>query len=201
MDLSSRSSMQTEALDYEGDFEQIFKAHFTALHAYAYTILKDSEEAEEVVQNLFVKLWEKREALSVQSSVKAYLYRAVYNESINHLRHKKVQGAYKEQTAYIMKNETEKSDTNILTSELEERIRLALNSLPEQCRTIFQMSRFEELKYKEIADQLGISIKTVENQIGKALQRMRVHLTDYLPIVLLIATSLIYNIQQGGYLL
>jgi RNA polymerase sigma-70 factor (ECF subfamily) len=193
--------MQTGAPNYEGEFEQIFKAHFTALHAYAYTILKNSEEAEEVVQNLFVRLWEKREVLSVQSSVKAYLYRAVYNESINHLRHKKVEGTYKEQTAYIMKNETEKSDTNILTSELEKRIRLALNSLPEQCRTIFQMSRFEELKYKEIADQLGISIKTVENQIGKALRKMRVHLTDYLPIILLITTSLIYNMQQGGSLL
>ena len=70
-----------------------------------------------------------------------------------------------------------------MLSELEQQINKALNELPEQCRTIFQMSRFEELKYQEIADRLGLSIKTIENQMGKALKILRVKLVDYLPIL------------------
>jgi RNA polymerase sigma-70 factor (ECF subfamily) len=73
----------------------------------------------------------------------------------------------------------------ILVKELEEKLRQAMNALPQQCRTIFQLSRFEGLKYQEIADQLGISIKTVENQMGKALKQLRVKLIDYLPIFIL----------------
>ena len=83
------------------------------------------------------------------------------------------------------KNHTETASKRILVKELEERLRDALNALPQQCRTIFQMSRFDGLKYQEIADQLGISVKTVENQMGKALKQLRVKLIEYLPGILL----------------
>jgi RNA polymerase sigma-70 factor (ECF subfamily) len=85
-----------------------------------------------------------------------------------------------------MKNETDHASKKILSKELETKLYSALNELPEQCRTIFQMSRFEEMKYREIADKLDISIKTVENQMGKALKLLRIKLVEFLPILILL---------------
>lgn len=169
----------------EFQIEQVFKSHFKALHSYAFTIVKDSVMAEEMVQNVFVKIWEKREQLDIQTSITAYLYRAVYHESLNHIKHLKVRAAYETYATNQMKHQSDNAEKKILLSDLEVRIDQALSELPEQCRTIFQMSRYEELKYQEIADRLGLSIKTVENQMGKALKLMRTKLKDFLPLVLL----------------
>jgi len=169
----------------EAAFEQVFKTHFKRLHAYAFTILKDEVEAEEMVQQVFFKIWERNENLSLTGSVTAYLYRAVHNESLNYIKHQKVKSDHKLHIAYSMKNEVEHPGKKILASEMEKKIHEALNELPEQCRTIFQMSRFDELKYREIADKLGISVKTVENQMGKALKLLRAKLVDFLILVFL----------------
>lgn len=166
-------------------FEQLFKMHFKALHAYAITILKDEDAAEEIVQGIFLKFWEKRELLSIQTSVKAYLYKCVYHDSLNFLKHEKIKTKYQDFATYTMNSLNEPASSKVETTELEKQIRLALNELPEQCRTIFQMSRFEELKYREIADQLGLSVKTIENQMGKALKIMRLKLADFLSLILL----------------
>jgi len=166
-------------------FEQMFKTYFKRLHAYAFTILRDETQAEEMVQQVFFKLWERNENLSLTGSVSAYLYRSVHNESLNYIKHQKVRSNHQLHVAYSMKNEVEHPAKKILAGELEKRIHSALNELPEQCRTIFQMSRFDELKYREIADKLGISVKTVENQMGKALKLLRVKLVDFLIFILL----------------
>ena len=165
-------------------FEKIFKIHFKNLHAYACTIVKDEIIAEEMVQNVFYKIWEKIEDLNISGSIGAYLYRAVYNESLNYLKHMKVRSSYMVHTAYQMKGQTDNAFKTILHRQLLERLHHALNELPEQCRTIFQLSRFEQLRYREIAKHLGISVKTVENQMGKALKLLRVKLVDFLPFVL-----------------
>ena len=164
----------------EAAFEQVFKTHFKRLHAYAYTILRDEVEAEEMVQQVFFKLWERNENLSLSGSVSSYLYRAVHNESLNYIKHQKVRSNHQLHVAYSMKNEVEHPAKKVMASDLEKKIHTALNELPEQCRTIFQMSRFDELKYREIADKLGISVKTVENQMGKALKLLRQKLVDFL---------------------
>ncbi|HEU5168489.1 MAG TPA: RNA polymerase sigma-70 factor [Chitinophagaceae bacterium] len=169
----------------ETAFEQVFKTHFKRLHAYAFTILRDEVEAEEMVQQVFFKLWERNENLSLTGSVSAYLYRAVHNECLNYLKHQKVRSNHQLHVAYSMKNEVEHPAKKVMAGELEKKIHTALNELPEQCRTIFQMSRFDELKYREIADKLGISIKTVENQMGKALKLLREKLVDFLIFILL----------------
>jgi RNA polymerase sigma-70 factor (ECF subfamily) len=169
----------------EAAFEQVFKTHFKRLHAYAFTILRDEVEAEEMVQQVFFKLWERNENLSLSGSVSAYLYRAVHNESLNYIKHQKVRSNHQLHVAYSMKNEVEHPAKKVMTGELEKKIHTALNELPEQCRTIFQMSRFDELKYREIADKLGISVKTVENQMGKALKLLRQKLVDFLIFILL----------------
>jgi RNA polymerase sigma-70 factor (ECF subfamily) len=169
----------------ETAFEQVFKTYFKRLHAYAFTILGDEVEAEEMVQQVFFKLWERNENLSLTGSVSAYLYRAVHNESLNYIKHQKVRSNHQLHVAYSMKNEVEHPAKKVMASELEKKIHSALNELPEQCRTIFQMSRFDELKYREIADKLGISVKTVENQMGKALKLLREKLADFLIFILL----------------
>lgn len=168
----------------DADFEMLFKTHYKALHAYATVILKDEDDAEEIVQQLFLKFWEKRDLLNVQTSLKAYLYKCVYHDSLNYLKHQKVKSKYEDFTQYRMDNVYAPAGNRLELSELQSQINLALNDLPEQCRTIFQMSRFEELKYREIADELGLSIKTVENQMGKALRIMRIKLADFLIVVL-----------------
>lgn len=172
-------------IDNDVAFEQLFKAHYKALHAYANMLLKDINTAEEVVQSMFLRLWEKRDLLEVQTSVKAYLYKCVYNDSLNLLKHEHVKSKYQDFTVHTMNTHHEAASNKIELSELQTALKLALEALPEQCRIIFQMSRFEELKYKEIAERLGISVKTVENQMGKALKILRLKLSDFLLLLLL----------------
>jgi RNA polymerase sigma-70 factor, ECF subfamily len=165
-------------------FETVFRKHYQALCNYACGILKDMDDAEEVVQSIFMKFWEQREGIEINVSLKSYLYRAVHNTCLNRLKHLKIQEVHKQYVGNYYE-ENHDSATEIMDKvELENRIADALEKLPEQCRLIFKMSRFEELKYQEIADKLGLSIKTIENQIGKALRIMRAELADYLPLVL-----------------
>jgi RNA polymerase sigma-70 factor, ECF subfamily len=169
----------------EQAFEQVFKSNFKSLHAYAFTIVKDEIMAEEIVQNVFCRMWEKKLQLEIQTSLAAYLYRSVYHESLNYLKHLKVRAAYNSYAQSRMKNESDNAEKKMLLGDLEKKLNIALGELPEQCRTIFQMSRFEELKYQEIADRLGLSIKTIENQMGKALRLLRLKLADFLPVAIL----------------
>ncbi len=170
----------------EAVFEQVFKKYYKNLHAYAFTMLKDQETAEEMVQQVFFKLWDRAENLTLHSSIQAYLYKAVYHECLNHIKHQKVRTDHQLRVAYSLKNQSDNASKKVIAKELEGKIREALNQLPEQCRTIFQMSRFDEMKYKEIADQLNISIKTVENQMGKALKILRANLADYLTLLFIL---------------
>jgi len=174
----------------EAAFEQVFKTHYKNLHAYAFTILKDEDEAEEMVQQVFFKLWERSEHLSFSGPIAAYLYRAVHNESLNFIKHQKVKAGHQLHVAYSMKNKAEQASPKMIRKELENKFREALNELPEQCRTVFQLSRFEDMKYKEIADKLDISVKTVENHMGKALKLLRTKLVDFLPLLLILLSKL-----------
>ncbi|MCR8560232.1 RNA polymerase sigma-70 factor [Mucilaginibacter sp. BJC16-A38] len=173
----------------EGDgraFEKIFREYFKSLHAYAYTFMKDDEQAEEIVQNVFCRIWEKRDQLNPDGSIKAYLYRAVHNESVNYLKHQKTRTAFRVHYNNSEEQIGGEASEKVMTAELDGHIQQALNELPQQCRIIFQMSRFENLKYREIADQLNLSVKTVENQMGKALKVLRTKLAEFLPVVLYI---------------
>ena len=165
-------------------FENIFKEHFKGLHAYAYTMLRDEQLAEDIVQGMFMKLWEKKDTIQIEKSLASYLYRAVHNDSLNYLKHLKVKAAHLAHEARSTGSYNNAPD-NVSYKQLEERLELALKELPEGCRTVFQMSRFEELKYSEIAAKLDISVKTVENQMGKALRILRQELVDFLPAILI----------------
>ena len=165
-------------------FEMLFRTYYHPLCNYAYSFLQDKEDAEEIVQSTFLMVWEKRQTLAIRTSVKPYLYAMVRNACLNVIKHEKIKQKYAgEEIASAARSHD--SVTNFMASnELEYRIKMALEELPEQCRIVFKLSRFEELKYAEIAEQLNISVKTVENHMGKALRIMREQLKDYLPIIL-----------------
>lgn len=185
MELSYSEVARMIAGGDEQVFEQAFKSYFKGLYAYALTLLSNEAVAEEMVQQVFYKLWEKKEQMEVHTSLKAYLYRAIHNESLNYLKHHAIKNKHQTYAMQQHQNKHEHSAGEKLAGkELEQRIKEALNDLPEQCRTIFQLSRFEELKYREIASQLGLSLKTVESQMGKALKLMRLKLADFLVIIL-----------------
>jgi len=170
-------------------FEETFRKYYQSLCNYANSILKEMEEAEEVVQNLFLSIWEKRNDLEINISLKSYLYRAVHNHCLNRIKHLKVREEYQQYAVNFYDASYESVSQTVMKNELETKIEEAIRKLPEQCRLIFRMSRFEELKYHEIAEQLELSPKTVENQIGKALKILRVELAEYLPLIIICGTT------------
>ncbi len=174
-------------------FEQLYKKYFRELLAYAFSLLRDWDAAEEIVQAMFLKLWEKEEAVEARSSIKSYLYKSVYHSSLNYIRAQKVQLKYQTTTAYAMKDHTDDAAQRLSMSELERFLQKALSKLPEKCRTVFHLSRFEELKYQEIADHLNISIKTVEVHMGKALRILRKEMKEFLPII----AFMLYNMFRS----
>jgi RNA polymerase sigma-70 factor (family 1) len=165
-------------------FEETFRKYYQSLCNYANSILKEMDESEEIVQNLFLSIWEKRSDLEITISLKSYLYRAVHNHCLNRIKHLKIREEYQQYATNFYDASYESVSQTIMKNELEQKIEEAIKKLPEQCRLIFRMSRFEELKYNEIAEQLELSPKTVENQIGKALKFLRIELSEYLPLLI-----------------
>lgn len=165
------------------ELEQLFRDHYEGLCRYAFTILKNQDDAADIVQHLFVKLWEKRSEIEILSNVKSYLYRSAYNASLNAVKKSKRQVLFGSLESEIEPVSSDDTSDMLLSQELEGRIEEALEQLPEKCGEVFRMSRFSELSYKEIAEKLGISVKTVENHMGKALRLMRNELSDYLPLI------------------
>lgn len=160
----------------EGSFEEIFHAYYERLCQYAFTILRDMDDAEDVVQSMFLKIWEKRHDLIITHTIKSYLYRAVYNQCVNQLDHRAVHTKFQERVT--RKTQPDVQHPEVFPNELEERIAAAINMLPRQCRAIFIMSRYQEMKYAEIAKALNISVNTIENQISKALRILRGHFDE-----------------------
>jgi RNA polymerase sigma-70 factor (family 1) len=165
---------------HESAYEVLFKEYYVRLVIHARKYVNDIEIAKEIVQDLFVGIYEKRENLNINTSLSSYLYRAVQNRSINYLNAQKSRQKY----AQHVLNTTENSDNsveNILgKSELESALLKAIGELPDKCRMIFKMNRFEGLTNSEIAEQLDLSKRTVETQISKALKILRSKLHNYL---------------------
>ncbi len=174
-------------------FEAVFRTYYEDLSRYAFSILKRREESEDLVQQVFVNFWEKREQTIISGSLKSYLFRSVHNQSLNLIKHEKVKANYVEHSQYFNTKYHSEVEEELEGKELEGKIAEAIDTLPNQCRKIFIMNRMESLKYKEIADQLDISIKTVENQIGKALKVLRGSLASYLSVILMWIIFSIWN--------
>lgn len=172
---------------YEKLFHTLFTAHFMPLAGYANKLVQDYDLAKDIVHNVFTTLWENREDTDFESPVKPYLYRSVHNRCLNALRDRKRTTA---PTDFLLLPDSDPDQELMNSTELESHIHRILESLPEKCREVFRLSRFEELKYSEIAERLGISVKTVEAQMSKAIRIFREQLVDYLSWILPAALGL-----------
>jgi RNA polymerase sigma-70 factor (ECF subfamily) len=165
----------------ESAFDALFTAWYGKLQAYAFSVLQNEAQAEEVVQTVFCRLWERRRQWQVHTSLKAFLYCSVYHQCMDGLRRDKQVQKYQR---HVLQNSFEgqaaPASGKAELKELETRLQHALSQLSGQCRAIFQLSRFGGLKYREIAEQLGISVKTVEAQVSRALKHLRDQLADLL---------------------
>lgn len=179
-------NQQIIALQNREGFEEAFRLHYESLVAYAVGFLKEQEASEEVVQELFFNLWKKRDSLELTTSLKAYLYRATRNSCLNVLKHITIREDYKVHNEQQRNELEQEAGESVETKELQAKILEAVAQLPKERQKIFRMSRFEGLKYREIAEELNISVKTVENQMGKALRFLRLQLVDYLYILVLV---------------
>ncbi|HTF80425.1 MAG TPA: RNA polymerase sigma-70 factor [Cytophagales bacterium] len=177
----------------ERAFESLFKFYYQRLCHYACSMLHEMEEAEEVVQQVFINIWDKRAHIEISTSFQSYLYRAVNNASLNKIKQRKAYGLHHEYIKLEMESSIDSTTQAVLSEELRGSIMEAVDLLPQQCKLVFEMSRFEGMKHQEIADELDISIKTVENQIGKALKHMRSYLKEYLTFaIMIILDKIIY---------
>lgn len=163
-------------------FNRLFDQYYTSLCFFANKYLEDIDQSRSVVQGFFVDLWVNREKIKITQSVKSYLYNSVKNRSIDHLRKEKKNTHTTELTDDIAQSPFKDL---VEEAELNDRINQSINELPERCREIFMLCRFEGLKYAQIAEQLDISIKTVEMQMGIALKKLRQKLSDIQMISLL----------------
>lgn len=181
MELSDLLVIEQIRAGDESAFDALFTAWYSKLQAYAFSVLQNEVHAEEVVQTVFCRIWEKRRQWQVHTSMKAYLYGCVYHQCMDGLRRDKQVQKYQR---HVLQSSTggqvAPASGKAELKELEAKLQYALSQLPDQCRAIFQLSRFGGLKYREIAEQLGVSVKTVEAQVSKALKHLRDQLTDFL---------------------
>jgi len=162
----------------EKAFEILFHKYYRYLCLYATKIINDDSAAEEIVQDFFVKIWEKRETISIETSFKNYLFRSVKNLCINYIQHNKTKLRYAQKVISEVENHFS-DDDSFPEIELSQKIEESINSLPEKRKEIFRLSRQEGLKYHEIATKLNISIKTVETQMSLAIKTLRDKLKNY----------------------
>jgi RNA polymerase sigma-70 factor, ECF subfamily len=177
---------------YSIKYEELFRTYFPSLCYFAQKYISDLDSSKEIVHKVFVNIWEKREAFDFDKSAKSYLFTAVYNRCMNHLRDQK-----KFVSDEVLDTQNDYSQNAVNTdhleaAELESGIWRIINNLPERCKEIFVLNRFEGKKYGEIAEELNISIKTVETQMSKALKILRDNLKDYLKILIIFIIKIIW---------
>ncbi|GJM35754.1 MAG: DNA-directed RNA polymerase sigma-70 factor [Saprospiraceae bacterium] len=165
--------------DGEKAIEQLFRMYYTYLCHAVYRVLGDPSLVEDLVQEVFFELWRKKDSLQINISIKAYLRRAAVNKALNFIRDQKIKFE-EEDRAPVQVSKINSVVQKLEAAELQVEIDKVIDSLPDRCRVVFVLSRYEEMSYQEIADHLGISAKTVENQISKALKILRKALNAYL---------------------
>lgn len=176
----------------EKTFEFIFRTYYAQLAAFAAGYVRDRDEAEEIVQETFSKIWSRHETLEIRTTIKSYFFGAVRNACLNYLKHQAIEQKYVDRQMHQLQPQ---SVDFLELDELTEKIQKGMDRLPPKCREIFELSRHEGLKYQEIADHLGLSIKTVENQMGNALRILRDELGEYLPMVLILIYDVGVNLE------
>jgi RNA polymerase sigma-70 factor (ECF subfamily) len=171
----------------EPEFENVFTEHYATLYRYAFGILRDEVGAEEMVSAVFCRLWQKRATLPADPSSVGYVYTAVHHACMDHLKHNRIKKRYENHLVYAARQAPSVTESahRAEAGDFQKQLLRSLETLPQQCRIIFHLSRVEELSHKDIAARLGLSVKTVEVQIGRALKRLRISLADFLPLLII----------------
>ncbi|MEN6351880.1 MAG: RNA polymerase sigma-70 factor [Bacteroidales bacterium] len=161
-------------------FRQLYSEYYIPLCVYADHFTKRKEIAEEIVQDVFLNIWEQKGQLRIITSLKAYLFTSIRNQCLNHLKHLQVVMEYNDYYTQLLKDaqdyyiiSQESGDSIMIANELEQSLKEAIDLLPDGCRKIFIMSRFDGLRHKDIADKLGITLNTVDKQISIALGKLK----------------------------
>lgn len=167
-------------------FEIIYKSYYKRLHGFARTYIREFQVAEDIIQTVFLKIWENKETWEPKGKLRHYLFNAVRNESLNFKRHTRiVQGS----EAELLRIYEERIEFEAIGEESDIKIEIekGINHLPPRCREIFLLNRRSGLTYVEIAEYLDISINTVNTQMGRALETLRIFLSEHLSIILVIS--------------
>jgi RNA polymerase sigma-19 factor, ECF subfamily len=164
----------------EDAFDSVFRAYYAALVGIAEELLRSRAEAEEVGQDVMLELWRRRESLRIDDSLRGYLFQATRNRALNHIRHRRVERRGEPHVAPAS-SVPAVADAELVHEEIDAAVRQTVAELPPRCREVFELSRVHGLSYGEIARTLGISVKTVEAQMGKALRTLRERLAPWLP--------------------
>jgi RNA polymerase sigma-70 factor (ECF subfamily) len=170
--------LHLQQVDETRFIELLFKHYYASLCRTVNRIVHDTDAAEDLVQDVFMKVWNNRQTLEINHSIKSYLYRSAINSALNYLEKNKKQVSMEEVSFTEPSNNHTEDLLN--AAEVQQRVNEATEALPPACKTIFILSRHENMSYKEIADTLQISPKTVENQMGKALKHFREYLNAYI---------------------
>lgn len=177
---------QTLTIDtnIQDNFDEIYIIYYSRMLRFAKEFVVFEEDAENIVHDVFLLLWEKREVLDIHISMVSYLFTLVKNKCMDHLRHKIVADEYEQELKAKLYALEQLNYSFSSDEEIEKILSNAIGKLPVKCREIFIKSRIEGKKYQEIATELNISVNTVENQISIALKKLRIELKDYLPLLL-----------------
>jgi RNA polymerase sigma-70 factor (ECF subfamily) len=163
----------------ETGFDEIFRAHYAGLVGFAESILRDRADAEDTAQEVLLELWRRRSNIVLETSLRAYLFQSTRNRALNRIRHQRVVDRLDPEVA--KPSPSPRPDRELAEREMAVLVKQAIAELPDRCREVFLLSREQGLRYAEIATALGISIKTVEAQMGKALRLLRERLAAWLP--------------------
>ena len=182
-------------IDGKDGFKYIFQQFYQPLYHLSSHYLEDPDDAKEAVQEAFVKLWGIRQNLDKDSNIRNFLFTLVKNNCLNLLKRKQLLLKHHEKIKwmemhYQYESLSRMGDDYLEFNELKDKIDLAIRNLPEHCRLVFEMSRFEQLKNREIAEKLGVTQKTVEAHLSRALKILRNDLKEYLPILIVVTKML-----------
>ena len=173
-------------------FEQVFKSHYTDLCRFAMRYVREEITSEEIVQEVFINIWERRTELNINSSIKAYLFTAVRNRSFNYIKLQLPKEHQKTDVDALSELQIDNNEDDLRLEELKAYVNEAIDLLPKKCKAIFILSRTAGMTYKEIADEMDISVKTVENQVGLALKKLREQLNPIWDKVMLSILFLLF---------
>lgn len=171
----------------ESAFEILFIRYYEPLCKYAYGILKNKNEVEEIVQSVFVKVWEYHKNIQIKISFKSYLYQMVHNAVANEIKRKKVAQKHEEELTRLNLHSPISENypiANLISQESVEKIEKEIASLPEQCRLVFIKYKFEDKSYNEIAEEMNISNNTIKTQLRRAMQKLHEAFKEYFLLII-----------------